>query len=232
MSEFDYYEQEHYEPSALEQLEIEFSNKAKALLNEDFKNYVASIKAQEEDLKLQRSELSKERLGLNEERQKLVKEQDNFETHKNQTISAMLSKFGLNLVPNQRVYVLERRTESHALPTCPHCQSTGKLNKIIDGIEYVAPCSCKGQKLYYTHTYVVHAGNVSDVRASLYWNTQKQTLENYSYHDGWESKGTTVYVNNLPYPLDSRYELEEIFLTKEDALAKIERLKAKETKEK
>lgn len=228
MSEFDYYEQEHYEPSALEQLEIEFSEKAKALLNEDFKNYVASIKEREESLELQRSKLSKERLSLNEEHQKLVKEKDNFETHKNQVISAMLSKFGLNLVPNQRVYVIERISESHILPTCPHCQSTGKLNKIIDGIEYVAPCSCKGRKLSYTYTYAVHAGNVSDVRVSLYWDTRKQTLENYRDSYGWESKETYVYVNNLPCGLDTGYTLEEVFLTKEDALAEVERLKAKD----
>lgn len=222
MRKYDY-----YETSKLEQLEIEFSEKAKALLDENFKNYIASIKAQEEDLELQRSTLSEERLSLNEERKKLVKEKNNFETHKNETISAMMSRFGLTLVPNQKVYVIERTSERHVLPTCPHCQSTGKLNKIIDGIEYVAPCSCKGEKAYYTYTYVVHAGNVGDVQVSLYWNTKKQTLENYDNSYVWDSKGPEVYVYNLPYALGSPYALEEIFLTEADALAEIERLKVK-----
>ena len=226
MNEYEYYESEYYEPSALEQLEIEFSEKAKALLNENFKNYVASIKEREESLELQRSELSKERLSLNEERQKLVKEQDNFETHKNQTISAMLSKFGLNLVPNQRIYVIERTSKSHTLPPCPHCQSTGKLHKIIDGIEYVAPCSCKGRKFSYTYTYAVHAGNISDVRVSLYWNVRTQELQELGF--SWEKKGTVVYVKNLPCGCEDSYTIKEIYLTKEDALAEVERLKAKD----
>ena len=148
----------------------------------------------------------------------------------NEVISQMLAKFGLDLKPGQKVYVIHR---DYDYSICPHCNEKKMIEKIIDGVTWQTKCpDCNGNGGKYDYRYQITYGTVSDISVNLYWNVRSEELKKkYNYSSDYDIWLNLVSGN--PFKESSKsFDRKDIYLTEEEAQKALEELeKPKSSKE-
>lgn len=228
-----YWEDEPYfEDFDFQALSEEYLDKVKELFNTKFKDYIEGLKLERESFKEKENNLRKRAEELNEKENDLIKRENYLTAHKNDLIQEMLTRFGLDLKPFQKVFVIANNEERHE---CPCCKGKGVLSKIIDEVEYRASCKrCNGRGYYYTNHYQIVSGEVGDMEICLDWDTKGEWIAEKL--NGCFEKKSRFHIGNFKpcsaFYSDYRYfDRNEIFLTEEEAQKEIERRVLEESKD-
>jgi len=219
---YDYDYDYPVEKSVLDEILEEYTEEAKKHFLSSFKDYIESVKTRDEELKELRQRLYYKEQKLREQENELAQRESKISEKNNEIISQMLTKFGLDLKPGQKVYVIYRNTE---YSTCPRCNGSKTFEKVIDGLTYKAECpECKGAGNNFKYSYQITSGTVSDISVRLYWNVRSQELlKKYDYTSEWKIWLNLVRGN--PFKEDSKsFDRKDIYLTEEEAQKALEEL--------
>ena len=138
------------------------------------------------------------------------------EEKNDEIVSKLMSDFGLNIRPEQKVYVVHHKKVE--VCTCKTCNGTGYKYLKKDGLKYKAACpDCFGAGHIYEPKYQVVSGTVENVEIHLYWEKDKLTAEGRP-----QSKVCVKLEKDNPFSCEYiSVNLNDLFLTKESAEASI-----------
>lgn len=219
------------EKSDLDEILEKYLEEAKKHFLNNFKEYIEGVKTREEELKELRQRLYYKEKKLQEQEDELTQRESKISEKSNEIISQMLTKFGLDLKPNQKVYVIYRQRDRSV---CSNCNGRGTIEKLIGEITWETKCpECGGNGSKYAYSYKITSGTVSDISVRLYWNVRSQELQkDFDYKTSYD-----IWVNLIqgnPFKEDSKsFRREDIYLTEEEAqkaLEELERSKSLEEK--
>ena len=219
---YDYDYDYPIEKSELDEILDKYTEEAKEHFLESFKNYIEDMKNKESELKIRENTLYEKERNLLEYEDELGEREDKLSERSNKIISQMLTKFGLDLKPGQKVYVVYTHTD---YSTCPRCNGSKTFEKVIDGLTYKAECpECRGFGKNFKYSYEITSGTVSDISVKLYWNVRSQELRK-SYDCDSSYNIWLNLVSRNPFKEDSKsFRREDIYLTEEEAQKALEEL--------
>lgn len=120
----DYYDEEYYEPSKIEQAYQEFLDKAKECMKEDLSQQAKKVEEDKNRVSNREEELAVKERELNEREYQINKKYEDIDNYQDKVIYDWLSKFGVDLTPGQKVYTIGRK---YVVYDCPKCNGTGKI---------------------------------------------------------------------------------------------------------
>lgn len=120
----DYYDEEYYEPSKIEQAYQEFLDKAKECMKEDLAQQAKQIEEDKNRVSNREEELAVKERELNEREYQINKKYEEIDSYQDKVIADWLSKYGVDLEVGQKVYTIVSNNESYE---CPRCGGTGKI---------------------------------------------------------------------------------------------------------
>ena len=215
----------------LDEILEKYLEEAKKHFLNNFKEYVEGVKTYGEELKELKQKLYYKEQKLQAQEYELAQRESKISENSNEIISQMLTKFGLDLKPNQKVYVIYKRRDRSI---CSNCSGQGTIEKLIGEITWKAQCpECGGNGSKYDYSYQITSGTVSDISVRLYWNVRSQELKkDLDYNASYN-----IWVNLVrgnPFKEDSKsFKREDIYLTEEEAQKALEELeKSKSLEEK
>lgn len=134
----DYYDDECYEPSEIEQAYQEFLNKAKECMKEDLAQQVKKVEEDENRVFDREGKLTTKEIELNNREYQINKKYEEIDKYQDKVIYDWLSKFGVDLTPGQKVYTIGRKCVEY---DCPKCNGTGKIKATTEqGEQIEVPC--------------------------------------------------------------------------------------------
>ena len=131
MFDEEYYD--YYEQSELDKVYDEFLEKVNQCAKKDLAQIVKSTEEERNRLYNKDEELSLKEIEIN-------KKYENIEKYKGNLIAEWLAKYGLDLKPGQKVYVVGKDTTTY---DCPRCKGKGKIDiETKDGEFLTIDCPC------------------------------------------------------------------------------------------
>ena len=218
MYDYDY----PIEKSDLDAILEKYLEEAKKHFLNNFKEYIEGVKTYGEELKELKQKLYYKEQKLQKQEDELAQRESKISENSNEIISQMLTKFGLDLKPNQKVYVIYKHRERSI---CSNCNGRGTIEKLIGEITWETKCpECGGSGSKYDYSYQITSGTVSDISVRLYWNVRSQELQkDLDYNASYN-----IWVNLVrgnPFKEDSKsFKREDIYLTEEEAQKALEEL--------
>lgn len=130
----DYYDDECYEPSKIEQAYQEFLDKTKECMKEDLAQQVKKVEEDKNRVYNREEELAVKERELNEREYQINKKYDEIDKYQDKVIYNWLSKFGVDLTPGQKVYTIGWK---RVVYDCPKCNGTGKIKATTEQGEQI-----------------------------------------------------------------------------------------------
>ena len=209
---YDYYEQ-----SELELAHSEFLKKVNEILKSDLKNIIKRNKEKEISLKNEWKEISIKRKEIEELEKSVIAREQLLEKTKGKIVADFLQTYGLDLNIGQEVWYIT--TTSHS-KVCDKCNGVKEYEKEIDGEIYKRKCNkCGGTGKIWEKEYFIKSGKIESIKAKI------------EVHEKFVAKQETYYMceaGNIYLDNDYSYYRSELYLSEEDALKKVNEMKAKE----
>lgn len=121
----DYYDEEYYESTKIEQAYQEFLDKAKECMKEDLAQQAKKVEEDKNRVSNREEELAVKERELNEREHQIDKKYEEIDSYQDKVIYDWLSKFGVDLKPGQKVYTIDKKCVEY---DCPRCNGAGKIN--------------------------------------------------------------------------------------------------------
>lgn len=238
MSCFDeYYDDEYYEPSKIEQAYQEFLEKAKECVKEDLAQQIKKVKEDKNYVYNKDEELTVKERELNQRELEINKKYDNLDKYKEDIVLDWLTQNGLDLTPGQKVYVIDNKYIKH---TCPNCNGSGKISvKDINNKNYEMRCpNCNSgniEEIRYLvkEMYVCNVSINVEISKTTDWKKSTQLFVRGGFrnpYSSWDYYG--VELSTAPDNSgSSRYNRQSIYLTKEECQKAADKKQKKRRKE-
>lgn len=130
----DYYDDEYYEPSKIEQVYQEFLNKATECMKEDLAQQVKKVEEDKNRVSNREEELAVKERELNEREYQINKKYEEIDKYQDKVIYDWLSNFGVDLTPGQKIYTIGWKWVEY---DCPKCNGTGKIKATTEQGEQI-----------------------------------------------------------------------------------------------
>lgn len=231
-----YYDEDYYEPSKIEQAYLEFLEKTKECVKEDFAQLIKQTKENSNYNYNEAKRLVIKENELDQREREIDEKYNNLEKHKDNLIAEWLSQYGLDLKIGQKVYIAKENIEWEE---CTKCKGTGKIKvKSEDTTEYEIDCpDCKKycnkgkkKKIYYTvqPMYVVNVSVDLKLMKGASWKDSLKIIGSGRYC--FEFTYYSIELNekeNLDYN-NRYYNRKNIYITEEECLKAIDVLEEKD----
>ena len=120
----DYYDEEYYESSKIEQAYQEFLDKTKECMKDDLAQQAKKVEEDKNRVYNREEELAVKERELNERERQIDKKYEEIDNYQDKVIADWLSKFGVDLKVGQKVYTIGWKFTVY---DCPRCNGTGKI---------------------------------------------------------------------------------------------------------
>lgn len=130
----DYYDDECYEPSKIEQAYQEFLDKAKECMKDDLTQQAKKVEEDKNRVYNQEEELAVKERELNEREYQINKKYEEIDNYQDKVIADWLSKFGVDLEVGQKVYTIGWK---YVVYDCPKCNGSGKIKATTEQGEQI-----------------------------------------------------------------------------------------------
>lgn len=130
----DYYDEEYYEPSKIEQAYQEFLDRAKECMKEDLAQKAKQVEEDKNHVSNREEELAVKERELNEREYQINKKYEEIDSYQDKVIADWLSKYGVDLELGQKVYTIGWKCTVY---DCPKCNGTGKIKATTEQGEQI-----------------------------------------------------------------------------------------------